>query len=95
MSNYLIIGDSHLKRLNANQVQGNTKIIARGGLQAHRITEKYLSEFKDYNVCFLIVGGNDVSYHATHNPHPKTARQTADHLISCQIFIEIRFRAPM
>ena len=88
MAKYVINGDSHLKRVNHSQIQGNAKIIARGGWQAHRITEQYLSEFKEYDVCFLIVGGNDVSFHPTYNPLHKTARQTADRLISCQFLLK-------
>ena len=88
MANYVIIGDSHLKRVNHSQIQGNAKIIARGGLQAHRISEPYLSEFEEYDVSFLIVGGNDVSFHPTYNPLHKTARQTADRLISCQFLLK-------
>ena len=91
MAKYVIIGDSHLKRVNHSQIQGNegnAKIIARGGLQAHRITEQYLSEFKEYDVCFLIVGGNEVSFHPTYNPLHKTARQTADRLFSCQFLLK-------
>ena len=78
MANYVIIGDSHLKRVKHSQIQGNAKIIAHGGLQGHRITEQYLSEFKEYDVGFLIVGGNDVSFHPTYNPLHKTAKQPID-----------------
>ena len=45
-----VVSGSHLKRVKHSQIQGNAKIIARGGLQGHRITEQYLSEFKEYDV---------------------------------------------
>ena len=92
MAKFVIIGDSHLKR-NYTQTEGTAKVIARGELQAYRISEEYLSQFQDYDVYFILVGGN-VSFHSTYNPLPKTAKQTADRLFSCLIFIEIRFRAP-
>ena len=90
---FVIIGDSHLKRINNNQIEGDATVIAGGGLQAAGITEQFLSKYKKYDVCFLFVGGNDVSYHPTYNPLPKTAKQTANRLISCQIFIDIIFRS--
>ena len=42
MAKYVINGDSHLKRVNHSQIQGNAKIIARGGWQAHRITAIFI-----------------------------------------------------
>ena len=89
MPSYVIIGDSHLKLVNLNQVQGDATVIAR-----YRISEQILATYRHKNVCFLFVGGNDISFHSTYNPRPKTTQQTADRIISCQIFIEILFRAP-
>ena len=89
MPSYVIIGDSHLKLINLNQVQGDATVIAR-----YRISEQILATYRHKNVCFLFVGGNDISFHSTYNPRPKTTQQTADRIISCQIFIEILFRAP-
>ena len=86
MSKIVIIGDSHLK-ININQLARPATVVACGDLRADRLSFQFLSQYEDYDVCFFLVGENDVSYHEFYNAAPKTPTQTANHLISCQINI--------
>ena len=79
MSTCVLIGDSHLNRMKINLAV----VVARGGLQAFQMNFQFLAQYREYDICFLLVGGNDISPDH-YEPTPKTAKQAANHLIRCQ-----------
>ena len=90
MVNVLIIGDSHLKRLQPSKLNFAADIDARGGRKAHQLTESYFEQ-KDkrkYQCFFILQGVDDIHHHEYHNSNPKTPQETANHLISCQLSFE-------
>ena len=99
MVKILIIGDSHLKRININDLNFDADVDARGGRKASHLSEETFMQdkYKIYDAFFVLLGGNDVHYHNFYNPHPKTSTETAQHLISSQFvsktlnWIQFRF----
>ena len=84
MVKILIIGDSHLKRININDLEFEADVDARGGRKAHHLSENTFKQdkYKIYDAFFVLLGGNDVHYHDVYNQNPKTSTETAQHLIS-------------
>ena len=66
----MIIGDIHLKRVDDKVLQYHVSV--RGGLNVSQINEQVFHQ--EYDVFFLLVGGNDIHYHDFLNPNPKTDR---------------------
>ena len=87
MTRVLIIGDSHLKRINKELLEYEVSVCARGGLKVSELNEQLFNQ--DYDIFLLFVGGNDIHFHTFHNPEPKTVDATANTLISCQTFFLI------
>ena len=84
MHKILVIGDSHLKRVNKKEFNSSVKVIARGGLQDNQIGENFFEFNKDYDAFILLVGGKDIHFHEYHNQNPKLLEETANHQIRCQ-----------
>ena len=59
----VVIGDSHLWRINKNELKHNVEVAAPGGMNARGVNIDYIQKFKNKNVAFLLVGGNDIHYH--------------------------------
>ena len=70
MSRFLINGDIHLKKVDDKVLQYHVSV--RGGLIVSQINEQVFHQ--EYDVFFLLVGGNDIHYHDFQNPNPKTDR---------------------
>ena len=91
MNQVLVIGDSHLSRINLNELPNTVQVHARPGLNARDVDFRKIREFKTSNVVFLIVGGNDIHFHPRKNINPATPKATADQLISCQFVLQSLF----
>ena len=66
MANFVAIGDSHLKKLNYHLLDNKIDICAQGGLKAVDLENDIFDQ--NYDVFFLILGGNDTHCHEWKNP---------------------------
>ena len=79
----LVIGDSHLCRLDPLNFNTHVVVDAVPGRKGCRIPNSIFDQ--DYDFFILAIGGNDINYHKYKNATPKTPAETADKLISCQL----------
>ena len=85
---FLIIGDSHLQRVEDSLFQYHVAISSKGGLKAFDLDNQIFHQ--DFDVFMLILGGNDVHFHQRKNPAPRTPAACAAKLQSCQITLYCR-----
>ena len=81
-SRTLVIGDSHLCRLDPLNFNTHVVVDAVPGRKACSIPNSIFDQDYDF---ILAIGGNDINYHKYENATPKTPAETADKLISGQL----------
>ena len=84
----LIVGDSHLQRVQDSLFEYPVTISSRGGMKAFDLENQIFHQ--DFDVFMLILGGNDVHFHQRKNPAPRTPAACAAKLQSCQITLYSR-----
>ena len=84
----LVIGDSHLQRVQDSLFEHPVTLSSRDGMKAFDFEHQIFHQ--DFDVFILILGGNDVHFHQRKNPAPRTPAACAAKLHSCQITLYSR-----